>query len=330
MSNRGKRKIASQRPLSWEELRDNTEFADATDDVPADLTDLWSNLADPGDVDIDVVRKGSGSDEPSAPYRPDWVASSLRPQAAPRLSPPRVEMRGVPLQPMVIWPPVDDRKTYNDPTYPWGCVCHIQGRQGAGSGVIVGPRHVLTASHVVDWDGPAERIEVLRAGGSAQATARTIRRVYFTKIVGDPGATTIDEDYAVLVTDQRIGDRFGWLGVRTYDSDWDDEPYWTNIGYAGDVAGGSLPFFQRNKSMDEDEWDYGGGRAMTTSADLMPRQSGSPMFGFWTEGNPPQANPYVVAVAAAVGNIVLSGTENWCSGGNDLTRLVNQARANNP
>lgn len=37
----------------------------------------------------------------------------------------------------------------------------------------------------------------------------------------------------VLVTDQRVGDRFGWLGVRTYDSGWDDESYWTNIGYAG-------------------------------------------------------------------------------------------------
>jgi V8-like Glu-specific endopeptidase len=227
------------------------------------------------------------------------------------------------MEPLFIWDP-DGRLIYNDPSYPWGCVCHIEGRFAAGSGVIVGPRHVLTASHVVDWGGPAETIMVHRVGGGAQAAARTETVYYYTKIEGDPGYSTVDEDYAVLVTDQRVGDRFGWLGVRTYDSDWDDESYWTNIGYAGDIAGGTTPIYQQHKSMDEDEWDYGGGRAMTTNADMMQRQSGSPMFGWWGDG------PYVVAVASAMGQLVLSGDENWCSGGNDMTRLVNHARAQKP
>jgi hypothetical protein len=76
--------------------------------------------------------------------------------------------------------------------------------------------------------------------------------------------------------------------------------------------------------MDEDEWDYGSGRAMTTSADMMKGQSGSPMFGFWDDG------PYAVAVMSAFGNVWASGFENWCSGGSDLGRVVKQARDENP
>jgi hypothetical protein len=86
--------------------------------------------------------------------------------------------------------------------------------------------------------------------------------------------------------------------------------------------------FIRNKNMDE--WDYASGRAMTTSADMMKDQSGSAMFGFWDEGNPPQSVPCAVAVMSAYGNVWLSGSENRCSGGSDLTRIVRQARDENP
>ena len=48
------------------------------------------------------------------------------------------------------------------------------------------------------------------------------------------------------------------------------------------------------------------------------------MFAFWDDG------PYVVAVMSAEGDIFASGTENWCSGGSDLTSLVLQARAGDP
>jgi len=90
------------------------------------------------------------------------------------------------------------------------------------------------------------------------------------------------------------------------------------------MAGSVFPVYQREQNLDEDEWDYGSSRAMTTSADVIPGQSGSPIFGFWGEA------PYVVAVVAATGSVYASGTENWCSGGNLLTRLVNEARSNHP
>ncbi|MGM1047566.1 serine protease [Paenibacillus sp. N3/727] len=258
-------------------------------------------------------------------HRPAWVGSTVKPMSVQRSTQPRLQHRGIPVDPLVIWGD-DDRRTYNDLKYPWGCVCRILSGPFVGSGVIIGPRHVLTASHVLDWNALSVTIEVHRAGGTVAATAQGVKVHYFTKIhgPGDVGATNVDEDYAVIVTDQRIGDRFGFMGVRTYDSSWDDENFWFNIGYPTDIASGLSPIFQKNKNLDEDEWDYGTGRAMTTSADMKPGQSGGPMFGFWSN------DPQVVAVASAEGTIFASGTENWCSGGSDLTRLVKHARTEDP
>lgn len=80
----------------------------------------------------------------------------------------------------------------------------------------------------------------------------------------------MDEDYAVIVLTQRLGDRFGFFGTKRYDASWDDDAVWDTIGYASDVAQSNFPIFQLNVSLDEDELDLGSGRAMTTSADAMP------------------------------------------------------------
>jgi hypothetical protein len=181
---------------------------------------------------------------------------------------------------------------------------------------------VLTASHVVQWTtSVAERSEVHFAGNAPLATAFTEVAYAYTQITGDPTSSTVDDDYAVIVFTQRLGDRFGFFGTKLYDSSWDDDAVWDTIGYAGDIAQSNFPTFQLNVSLDEDEFDLGSGRAMTTSADAMPMQSGSPMFGRWA-GDPVG---YAVAVMSAQG-----GGDNWCAGGSDLNGIVRQARTENP
>lgn len=264
-----------------------------------------------------VIRVASA---PLEPMRPDWISSVVRPRKAPIPPLPRKIMyRGRPLQPGLVFPP-DDRRTYSDWSYPWGTICKVITAAGWGSGVIVGPRHVLTASHVVDWSrNGAGSVEVHRSGGTLRAITAITRIWFYTKVTGLVDWYEIDEDYAVLVTSSRIGDRFGWLGTRTYDSDWDGERYWYSIGYPSDIGSGNSPVWQRHKWLDENFWDFGDATSMETDADMIPGQSGSPMFAWWSDG------PYVVAVWSGY-----SSDENMCSGGGDMTRLVRHARNQDP
>jgi V8-like Glu-specific endopeptidase len=249
---------------------------------------------------------------------PKWIGTSFSPTRMNAPPQPVVTRRGEKLNPLVIVPPRDDRQPYSATTYPWICVCRITRPDGAtGSGVLIGPRHVLTASHVVQWNTTAaEKIEVNFAGSNPMATAFTQTAYAYTKISGDPTSSTIDEDYACITLTQRLGDRFGWLGTKEYDSDWDGDNSWATFGYPSGVAQPNFPHFQSPVSLDEDAWDFGSGRAMTTTADASPGQSGSPMFGWW-----PDNGVYAVAVISAEG-----GGDNWCSGGSDLNRIVKHAR----
>ena len=71
-----------------------------------------------------------------------------------------------------------------------------------------------------------------------------------------------------------------------------------------------------------DDNDIGSARAAATrTGDFVPMQSGSPAFGFWSNG------PYAVAVCSGQGD---SGTENWFSAGSDLVELVKTARDQDP
>src|SRR4051812_20059299 len=55
-------------------------------------------------------------------------------------------------QATTIFPP-DNRYVFNDTHYPW-CTCgRVDSALGQGSGVMVGPRHLLTVSHVIQWNG---------------------------------------------------------------------------------------------------------------------------------------------------------------------------------
>jgi len=215
----------------------------------------------------------------------------------------------------------DDRLIYRDTSYPWVCVCRIMSGARVGSGVLIGPRHVLTASHVVDWNAGSAVVELHRFDASFVGGCCVSRLSAFTKL-DNVESDTVDEDYAVLTLTDRLGDRFGWMGSRTYDSAWDEEPWWRTIGYPQDLGttNGMRPTYERDFDLDEDALDYGSARAMTCGADLMPGHSGGPIFGFWDN------SPYVVAVVSSQGD----DDNNYCSGGSWLPKLVNEALAIDP
>lgn len=225
--------------------------------------------------------------------------------------------------PTTIFNP-DGRRPYYDESYPWRCLVRVTTPRGwSGSGALIGPRHVLTASHCVDWTPGWLTVDVMYSNGSSLASANGTLAYASSKV----GPGTIpddesDEDYAVIVLDQPLGEAYGWLGSRTYDSGWDDETSaWHSIGYPQDWSGnGEIAAWQTDFLLNELGLDYGSARLIRSQTfDNWPGQSGSPVFGFWDDG------PHVVGVVSGQG-----ADYNYISGGSLLPSLINRARNEHP
>ena len=142
---------------------------------------------------------------------------------------------------------------------------------------MVGPRHMLTVSHGISWngDGSAGWVQFRPSYFSSDAPFGEARGIhwYAYQQVTPP---TIDgneglEDYCLIVLDRRMGDLVGWMGSRTYSEDWDSEGVWRHIGYPADLAGAEQPSYRRDISLD--------GRHRRRARDLAPSQAGRSSLG---------------------------------------------------
>ncbi len=251
---------------------------------------------------------------------------------------PRLRAGGRSVNPLFIYPP-DNRFAFSDTSYPWRACGRVVTARGQGSGCIVGPRHVLTASHVVDWTESDGFIGWLRFepdfnNGNIFAPSWAQITYSCEQISNVGGEYDVAEDYVVCVMDRRIGDELGWLGTKTYDDGWDGGNYWVHVGYPDDIGAGNEPVFEGGFSI-ANSWppgffETGSGLDMETFASLTHGDSGGPIFRFWNDG------PYVVGVVSAEGTLdpVITDpvfrTGNWVGGGHEMPDLVNQARSDHP
>ena len=259
---------------------------------------------------------------PSIPVDRDRVAIRPRLTDAARVGRRFLSDRDV--RPTTVFNP-DGRSTYYDEVYPWVCLVRLTRPSGwSGSGVLIGPRHVLTASHCVDWTPGWLRVDVLYTNGISLATAYGTWAYYAQQVTAANYSTTnMDDDYSVIVLDQRLGDTYGYLGARTYSDSWDDDVLpWQNIGYPQDFSStGEWATYQNDFALDETDYDSDadGTVLLSDTFDNWPGQSGSPVFGFWTDG------PYVVGVTSGE-----SASNNFVAGGPRLVGLVRAARQDHP
>ncbi|MGY4178377.1 Ca2+-binding RTX toxin-like protein [Bradyrhizobium sp. USDA 4518] len=209
-----------------------------------------------------------------------------------------------------------DTVVYIETTYPDGSVF-------TGSGVIVGPNDVLTASHVVyngSHGGAASSIKVIPAYDPSplEMPYGTFFASNFQYYIGfdpdndgvlvsgnnGPGLAGSEIDFAVIGLNTAIGDRTGWMGI--------DPNFSSGIvnitgypGFYGDNPMNDSGYI----SEDSTDFIYNYG-----SIEVHPGNSGGPVWHYLSNGF-----PYVVSVVStSIWGAQLSGSnydvlENWIS-----------------
>jgi V8-like Glu-specific endopeptidase len=221
----------------------------------------------------------------------------------------------------------DDRLVFFDTTYPWSTCGRVDTPGGQSSGTMVGPRHLLTVSHAIQWlpnnTAGSVRFRPMLFDTSAPFGEAWGTLIYSKMKVDGPTIGWIEGmyDYVVVVLDRRIGDLTGWMGTRGYTDGWDGGDYWAHVGYPGDLTAGVRPTFQGGISLDGVWYEFDSHEHMSHHADVWPGQSGGSFFGWWSG----DVGPRAVAVQSSQ-----NSGENNASGGQDMVDLVIRARAENP
>jgi hypothetical protein len=141
-------------------------------------------------------------------------------------------------------------------------------------------------------------------------------------------------DWAVLRLYQPLGDWLGYFGYNGFSSSWEDDSYWTVLGYPVGVASGQRPSYQTGVSVFDIDSDSSGGRELETKADMTPGNSGGPMFGWWS------GDPRLVGVVSGQEEDWSPGAWPWewadvekgnvVAGGSGFTNLMAWGRTNWP
>jgi V8-like Glu-specific endopeptidase len=217
----------------------------------------------------------------------------------------------------------DNRLVFRDTAYPWSTVGLVQTNRGSASGVMIGPRHLLTVSHIIDWTAPAGfaadwvRFTPSFFDGDAPFGESFGVHIYWYVQEDGDGFITGNEgnfDYAVVVLDRRLGETTGWMGARGYDDDWDTLDAWSHMGYPTDLNSGQRPTWQGGFRVDGTD---AAAQSILHQADVFPGQSGGPVFGFW-DGD---VGPRAIAVQSWQ-----TPSNNGASGSMDMRDLVALAR----
>ena len=273
--------------------------------------------------------------------RPEWAAQSYQPRIASDtfVRVPMQRVKGRRVEPFYgVYPP-DDRVVYYPSVYPWRCIGRIftwtnwaggGGWTWSGSGVLVGPRHVLTAGHVCPWGSGSWAMQFVPSYWNGSPLLGPGAQSWTSDYRGwNTNDTVAAHDIAVLRLYDPIGSWLGWMGTKVYDSGWNGGPYWTLAGYPGAIAGAQRPSYQPGIQVLDTDGD-GDAQEIEHHGDATAGDSGGPFFGFWNDG------PYAVGTTSG-GEAITGGIFGWGNednnieaGGQAMVDLVLWAQANWP
>lgn len=270
-------------------------------------------------------------------YRPDWMPATYYPRTLPDRGSPRRLRRfnGGSVRPTYIFGP-DDRNAYMDAAWPWGLVGKVFTSGGwVGSAALIGPRLIATAGHVVPWGDESWWMRFV----PAFYNGASLHGVGVESYVSDARGYSVSGrpagyDWAVCRLYQPLGNWLGYFGYNGYSSSWEDDPYWTILGYPTAVASGQRPSWQGSVSSFDSDSDSNGGLEIETEADITGGNSGGPMFGWWN------GDPRLIGVVSGEEEDWSPGFWPWewggvergnvIAGGSGFTNLMAWGRTNWP
>ena len=279
----------------------------------------------------------------SAGYRPPHLAVEFVPPRVPlrlreRSRPPFDfdPVREGRSQPLCVTDP-DGRMLYDPLTFPWRTMGRVETPVGISSGCTIGPRHLLTSAHGIQWlageTGWVRFDPAYDRGPGPYGTAFATRVIFWLRNIPARGISLHEQafDYVVCVLDWRIGDVVGYPGFITYANRWNGGEFWQTMGYPNDLAGAERPAFQNKTSILHDHPETSQGQTglrLDHLMDVTPGHSGGAVWGWFDE----EPWPRVVAVQSAEANCpITSDTQfNDAGGGPALSALIAYARSAYP
>jgi hypothetical protein len=303
------------------------DLAFETQEIPG-VPGMWELLDSPGDEELLTAIPGKEqteveptSAEPALPaidgtqgYRPPWVPHEFLPRLVPFQTaehPGRVYMEPKAVEAERL-------------TYPWrtnGLV--ITNGAPAGSGVLVGPNLMLTASHVAPWGSSPWSMEFVpgfRQGNRPFGSSFVSEYRGFRVAAGD----VTGYDYVVCRLYNPLGRGLGWMGSVAFGAE--SEYYrrrYTSTGYPSSFQGRpAVEFNMAIVDIDNDD----PGLELEFSRDvyqLGPGWSGGPL---WL----PNEGPLVAGTVTGQEKDVFDPTRFVISAGFGMVNLVKFGLANWP
>lgn len=264
-------------------------------------------------------------------FRPEWEDLLPTPRVLPLEQPSVRRINGRFLRPHCKFGPTDGRVPFMPNSWPWRCIGRVNTSMGTvGTATLVSNNMIVTAGHMVPataWLGAPWWIRFVPGYYDGTSMSGKGVQSYVSNVKGwSAGSSPTGYDWVIGKLYEPLGDSLGWFGYNGYSDDWEDEPYWSTVGYPGDVTGGERPTLQTSIRVFDDDSDSHGGRELEHRGDSTDGNSGGPFFSWWKNGT----DPRVVAVSSGCEEdyIFPFGSElgNVAAGGSGFTSLISWGR----
>ncbi|HEY9501826.1 MAG TPA: hypothetical protein VIR01_09400 [Pyrinomonadaceae bacterium] len=267
-------------------------------------------------ISIDELTQISDKVHTPQAFRPDW----LDVMTAPRIRPRQLDVNITrTIKPLIF--------ESSGTEWPWSAIGKVfitrRGQQTkVGSGVLVGPRLLLTASHAMPWDTGDSSVRFVP--GYRNGNDPRFGHAFVDIWRGVRNADDVTGlDYVICKLNWRIGERTGWLGSEWHsDEDWYYDDPWISVGYpTSEPNGGERPSIEIPVWVQDIDNDSDG-LEIETHKFALGGWSGGPLWG-WRGGQ-----PKVVGIESGFEKDVFDPTRTVFAGGQHLVNLVKHGWAN--